>query len=164
MRRMPTAFCKYRRCTGCIHTTMSDARPDAGCHSCLCAPCTKACSCLQAQKQVAGDMLRQVRYATSQAVRRSTKLTDASKGVLEQRFAQWGGEATGLLSSMADLGVTDEESVKVSVICSIASTHPAANLPVLTQNLVAFVLKICCYTSSWAIIWHVAISSTWKAV
>lgn len=87
---------------------------------------------------MAGDLLKQLQYGTNQAAKMSTRLiqADASKVVLEQRLAQREKEIKALHSQMSDLNVKAEETAKVSVICSIASTHPAANLLVLMQYLI----------------------------
>ena len=94
--------------------------------ACYVQSVSKQCVILQAQKQVAEDLLKQLEDETSQVAKMSTRLvgTDVSKGVLEEQLVQRESELKALHSQMAGSSATAEDTVKVSVICSIASTHP----------------------------------------
>ena len=128
--------------------------------ACYVQSVSKQCVILQAQKQVAQDLLKQLEDETSQVAKMSSRLveTDVSKGVLEEQLMQRESELKALHSQMAEYSATTEDTVKVSVICCIASAHPVVNLPVLSQYLNERVLGISCSASAWATHWPIAIS------
>ena len=60
------------------------------------------------------DLLKQLRFGTSQAAKLSTRLvqTDASKQVLEQQLVEWEREVKALLFNVSDLSVIAEGTVR----------------------------------------------------